>query len=139
MSPTNRNEPKPATTEATSKRCSESVAGEGRWGGYHSHFCKHPAKVNRNGEWFCTQHDPVRKREILEEKLRQSDEQLQKAREASERTKRILNSHNAAVALAEAVIEVTLLLKNKPTLNTHDMRTVYHMARAFLEASKGEK
>lgn len=45
------------TTVSVGQKCSERVRSEGRWLSFHQ--CPRPGSVERDGKFFCKQHDPV--------------------------------------------------------------------------------
>lgn len=52
-------------------QCSERVTPKEPWGSFHRHLCHRPAKVQRDGLWYCAVHDPkkVEAREAVTSKL----------------------------------------------------------------------
>ncbi len=40
------------------RQCSARVSSPGSYGSFHPLPCRHPAKVERDGDWYCTIHDP---------------------------------------------------------------------------------
>ena len=39
-------------------QCSELVSPKEPWGSFHRHRCHRPVKVQRDGLWYCSIHDP---------------------------------------------------------------------------------
>ena len=45
------------TTARAGQKCSERVHDKGRWPSFHQ--CPRPGSVERDGKFYCKQHDPV--------------------------------------------------------------------------------
>jgi len=55
-------------------QCQEKVTPKERWGAFHQYQCHRTATIQRDGKWYCKQHDPetVKAREVKGSLERQS-------------------------------------------------------------------
>lgn len=88
------------------RQCCESVRYPGNWPRYHA--CTKPAKVEREGRWFCGVHDPDRVKcatdaRSLKWERERATERLLHASVAALRE--IANGHNDPGALAKSVLD----------------------------------
>ena len=83
-----------------SERCCKMVFDESGW---HKHQCVRTKTVERNGEWYCWQHDPER-----------TARKEQERREASEaKWKRITNQAHRTAAEHQACVGVPVEVLEK--------------------------
>jgi len=57
-------------------QCSVRVYSGARWD-FSGHQCSMAAKVERDGKWYCTKHDPVRIKAKREEECRKWDARIE--------------------------------------------------------------
>lgn len=80
--------------------CSKTVYGRGRWP--QPHGCIRNGSVERDGKWYCAQHDPVAKKERDAERRAAADarwaviEKQRKLEAAAPALLQALEAHDAA-------------------------------------------
>lgn len=88
--------------ELRPNQCCESVMGDGPWGSLHRHQCKRTTNlVERDGNLYCKQHDPVEVKKREEARSARWDAKW-KAREEELKAEKLIHvTHSKLVELAQ--------------------------------------
>ncbi len=113
-------------------RCCELVCPREAWGAFHSHQCQKKAVVERNGKWYCAQHDPEAIRVRDEAKRVQWEAESQRRSDADTKERRI---HAAHEPLIRACQELLRQAESGDTITLVSLSVAIALAREGLAAA----
>lgn len=74
--------------------------------GWHSRQCTRSAKVERDGKWYCGQHDPVAIEAKDKARREKRDREWEEERKARKEKERLEKQRDAALALVKRIAEI---------------------------------